>query len=95
MTTSTICFFGRMIVRKKKYRLTKWGIIGQPIDQGGMCVKNIAVQNKCLLSKWLFKLINEDGLWQQNLVSHKPNNRETTKETGWFLPCSTSHQVNF
>jgi hypothetical protein len=32
-----------------------------------MGVKNIEVQNKCLLSKWLFKLINEDGLWQKIL----------------------------
>ena len=25
---------------------------------------NLKVQNKCLLSKWLFKLTNEDGIWQ-------------------------------
>jgi len=25
------------------------------------------IQNKCLLSKWLFKLCNEDGLWQDLL----------------------------
>ena len=25
------------------------------------------MQNKCLLSKWLFRLINEDGVWQQLL----------------------------
>jgi hypothetical protein len=24
-------------------------------------------KNKCLLSKWIIKLINEDGLWQQVL----------------------------
>ena len=28
---------------------------------------NLEVQNKCLLNKWLFKLINEDGIWQQIL----------------------------
>jgi len=27
-------------------------------------VLNLDVQNKCLLSKWLFKLLNEDGVWQ-------------------------------
>ena len=26
---------------------------------------NLEIQNKCLLSKWLFKLTNEDGIWQQ------------------------------
>jgi hypothetical protein len=29
-------------------------------DQGGLGIQNIKIQNKCLLSKWLFKLINED-----------------------------------
>jgi hypothetical protein len=28
---------------------------------------DLKVQNKCLLSKWLFKLTNEDGIWQQIL----------------------------
>jgi hypothetical protein len=52
---------------KKKYRLVKWDIICQPKDVGGLGIKNIDLQNKCLLSKWLFKLINEDGIWQQIL----------------------------
>ena len=25
---------------------------------------DLKVQNKCLLSKWLFKPTNEDGIWQ-------------------------------
>ena len=29
--------------------------------------QDLDVQNKCLLSKWLFRLINEDGVWQQLL----------------------------
>jgi hypothetical protein len=29
------------------------------------------IQNKCLLSKWIIKLINEDGLWQQVLKYFK------------------------
>jgi hypothetical protein len=33
-------------------RLGRFGIINRDL------------QNKCLLSKWLFKLINEDGVWQ-------------------------------
>jgi hypothetical protein len=39
----------------------------QPKEQGGLGIKNIEVQNKCLLSKWLFKLLNENGLWQELL----------------------------
>jgi hypothetical protein len=30
-------------------------------------VLNLEVHNKCLLSKWLFKLINRDGVWQHIL----------------------------
>jgi hypothetical protein len=47
-----------------KYRLMKWSIMCQPKDQGGLGIKNLEIQNQCLLSKWLFKLINEEGLWQ-------------------------------
>jgi hypothetical protein len=25
---------------------------------------NLETQNKCLLGKWVYKLLNEDGLWQ-------------------------------
>ena len=28
---------------------------------------NLKVQNKCILSKWLFRLTNEDDIWQQIL----------------------------
>jgi hypothetical protein len=28
---------------------------------------NIDIQNQCLLSKWLYKLINEQGIWQDLL----------------------------
>jgi hypothetical protein len=57
-------FFWQADNHKKKYRLVKWNIICQPKDQGGLRVKNLDVQNQCLMSKWLFKLINEEGLWQ-------------------------------
>jgi hypothetical protein len=33
-------------------------------DQGGLGIQSLEIQNECLLSKWLFKLINEEGLWQ-------------------------------
>ena len=49
---------------KRKYRLAKWDIICRPKDQGGLEITNLWIQNKCLLSKWLFKLLNEEGTWQ-------------------------------
>jgi hypothetical protein len=55
-------FFWLNDSKKKKYRLAKWDMICQPREQGSLEIQNIEVQNKCLLTKWLFKLINEDGL---------------------------------
>ena len=37
----------------------------QPKEQGGSGIQNLDIQNKCLLSKWLFKLCNEEGVWQE------------------------------
>ena len=39
----------------------------QPKDQGGLEITNLAIKNICMLSKWIFKLMNEDGIWQQLL----------------------------
>jgi hypothetical protein len=52
-------FFWQGENHKKKYRLARWDILCQPKDQGGLGIQNIDVQNKCLLRKWLFNLINE------------------------------------
>jgi hypothetical protein len=60
-------FFWQHNSQKRKYRLIKWSIMCQPKDQRGLGIQNLEVQNECLLSKWFFKLINEEGLWQQNL----------------------------
>jgi hypothetical protein len=60
-------FFWQSDDHKKKYRLTKWEVVCTPKDQGGLGVLNLEVHNKCLLSKWLFKLINGDGVWQHIL----------------------------
>lgn len=48
---------------KRKYTLTKWSIICRSKDQGRLGVENLEIKNKCLLSKWLFKLLNEDVIW--------------------------------
>jgi hypothetical protein len=57
-------FFWQNDSGKKKYRLAKWNIMCQLKYQGGLGIQNIEVHNQCLLSKWLFKLINMHGLWQ-------------------------------
>jgi len=47
--------------------LVKWNILRQPKEQGGLGIQDLDIQNKCLLSKWLYKLCNEEGLWQDLL----------------------------
>jgi hypothetical protein len=37
---------------------------------GGLGIVDLEVQNCCLLSKWIFKLLNEEGLWQ-NVLKRK------------------------
>jgi hypothetical protein len=58
-------FFWQSDGHKKKYRLTKWNIICRPKDQGGLGIEVLETKNRCLLCKWLFKLMNEEGVWQE------------------------------
>jgi hypothetical protein len=57
-------FFWQSDEHKKKYRLSKWNILCRPKDQGGLGIKVLKLKNKCLLSKWLFKLLLEEAIWQ-------------------------------
>ena len=57
-------FFWQNEGHKKKYGLARWNILCSPKCVGGMGIIDLDVQNVCLLSKWLYKLINEDGVWQ-------------------------------
>ena len=57
-------FFWQSDGHKRKYRLSKWNMICRPKDQGGLGIEVLELMNKCLLSKWLFKLIDEEGVWQ-------------------------------
>jgi len=60
-------FYWQNEQHKRKYRLVQWEIMCQPKDQGGLGIQNLEIQNKCLLSKWLFRLLNEEGMWQELL----------------------------
>ena len=42
----------------------------RPKDQGGLGIEVLEIKNKCLLSKWLFKILNEEGVWQE-LIQNK------------------------
>jgi hypothetical protein len=60
-------FFWESDQKKKKYRLSKWNILCRPKDLGGLGIEVLDIKNRCLLSKWLFKLLNEEGMWQELL----------------------------
>jgi hypothetical protein len=68
-------FFWQSDGHKRKYRLTKWEIICRPKEQGGLGVEVLELKNKSLLSKWLFKLINEQGLLQEFLQNKYLKNK--------------------
>jgi hypothetical protein len=68
-------FFWQSDGHKKKYRLTKWNVICRPIDQGGLGIEVLEIKNLCLLSKWLDKLINQEGIWQELLHNKYLNNK--------------------
>jgi hypothetical protein len=38
--------FFRQYDQQKKYRLTKWSILCQPKEQGGLGIQNLDIQNK-------------------------------------------------
>jgi len=75
---------------RKKYHLAKWSILCQPqgIGGGGLGIKNLDIQNMCLLSKWIFKLINKEGIWQ-NLLRNKYLKNQTIaqveKKAGFWV----------
>jgi len=43
---------------------------------------NLEIQNVCLLSKWLYKLVNEDGVWQ-DLLRKKYLKNKTIGKVHW------------
>jgi hypothetical protein len=68
-------FFWQSDGHKRKYRLTKWNVICRPKDQGGLGIDVLKIKNLCLLSKWLDKLINQEGVWQELLHNKYLNNK--------------------
>jgi hypothetical protein len=54
---------------KRKYHLVSWSVVCLPKDQGGLGILNLDIMNTSLLSKWLWKLFNEKGDWQNLLHS--------------------------
>jgi hypothetical protein len=53
---------------RKRYHLVNWHTMCLPKDCGGLGVLDLTTMNKSLLCKWLWKLENNEGTWQQLLL---------------------------
>jgi hypothetical protein len=56
-------FFWQSDENRNKYRLSKWSMLCRPKDQGVLGIEVPEIKNRCLLSKFLLKLLSEDGMW--------------------------------
>jgi hypothetical protein len=54
-------------------------IIYIPKDDGGLGVLDLEIQNRCLLAKWVFHLINTDGKWQHLIQDKYLGNKSITQ----------------
>ena len=52
---------------KKKHHLVNWRTVCMPKEQGGLGILDLDLMNISLLSKWLWKLFNDKGPWQEIL----------------------------
>ena len=70
------------MVKRKKYRLVKWSVVCRPKDQGGLGIHDLQVKNEALLSKWLFKLLTKDGVWQ-TMMRNKYLGQKAVSQAFW------------
>lgn len=58
-------FFWQENEGRKRYHLVRWSRICRSKSKGGLGVKDLHKQNVSLLTKWWWKLENQQGLWQE------------------------------
>ena len=58
-------FFWKSDNETKKYRLAWWNVLCRPKSQGGLGIQDLEIKNIALLSKWVYKLLTENGVWQE------------------------------
>jgi hypothetical protein len=62
-----ISFGNRMKIKKISFIEVEY--VMSPKRSRGLGIEVPELKNKCLISKWLFKLLTEDGVWQQFLYN--------------------------
>uniref|UniRef100_A0A452XBT8 Reverse transcriptase zinc-binding domain-containing protein n=1 Tax=Aegilops tauschii subsp. strangulata TaxID=200361 RepID=A0A452XBT8_AEGTS len=58
-------FFWQSGNETKKYRLARSSVLCRPKSQGGLGIQDLEIKNIALLSKWVYKLLTENGVWQE------------------------------
>ena len=74
-----VFFFWQSDGHKQKYGLVEWNVICRPGNQGGLDIDVLELKNKCLISKWLFNLLNEEGVWRELLLINISNKKHSPK----------------
>ena len=64
----------------KKYHLVKWEDVCRPKEMGGLGILDLDIMNICLLCKWIWKLENGSGMWQ-DLARKKYLSRCTLRDS--------------
>ena len=57
------------MVKRKNTGCPKWSVVCRLKDQGGLGIHDLQVKYEALHSKWLFKLLIEDGALQAMLCN--------------------------
>lgn len=76
-------FRARLVSQEKegvrKYHLVNWLYVFQPRDQGGLGVIKLDIKNISISCKWIWRLENEAGDWQ-NMIKAKYLNKKTLSQ---------------
>ena len=68
-------FFWGDTIHKRKYHMVSWPEVCHPKDQGGLEITNTKVFNIALMTKWIWRLFNDDNqnsLWRNLLRAKYP-----------------------
>lgn len=61
-------FFWEAESKKRKYHMLRWADLCRPENQGGLGISNSRKTNLALVTKWTWKLLqNDNGLWARIL----------------------------
>jgi len=65
-----------------KYRLAWWTVLCRPKSQGELGIQDLEIKNIALLSKWVYKLLNENGVWRE-IIRNKYMGSKAVSQVYW------------